>query len=147
MVTLRVKSVTVSWLVPNYTAWWQWHKDLNNLARGTTQPHPNWEWYSDPVIASTVPNWMCHVATQVPVVKIKLRTNNENGSDGVGCIFDRAYSWAAGRVQEMTVAEDQSLTFLALDLLTCPMFAAHSLPSTDLCVLLSAGCVKQLTCG
>jgi len=35
--------LTAHWLVPNYIAWWQRHKDVNNLPRVVTQPLLNRE--------------------------------------------------------------------------------------------------------
>lgn len=39
----QLQSITGSGLVPNYTAWRQWHKGVNNLPRVVTQPLPDQE--------------------------------------------------------------------------------------------------------
>jgi len=61
------KNVTIFWLVPSCTAWWQRHIGVNNWSEVVTRLFPGWNWTQDLLIANPMPY---HYATVPPVQEI-----------------------------------------------------------------------------
>jgi len=99
----QLKNVTILWLVPSYTAWWQWHVGVNNLPKVAMQPCPRWE--SNPRRNDHKSKYFC-TAKQwhhpTVIVCISANATNKCRQDKKGSIFKLPSSIRLSKVLEIT---------------------------------------------